>query len=47
MLPSRINERPIHASIDTIETLGKVTPRLTCPEHETPASAQDWRTARD
>jgi len=42
-----INERSTHVSIDTIETLGKVTPHLTCPEHETPAGTQEWKTARD
>ncbi|HEX8785755.1 MAG TPA: hypothetical protein VF793_06195 [Telluria sp.] len=42
-----INERPPTASIDTIETLGKVTPYLSCPKHETPANPQEWKTARD
>jgi hypothetical protein len=42
-----INERSTHVSIDTVETLGKVTPHLTCPEHETPAGTQEWKTARD
>ncbi|WP_036168712.1 hypothetical protein [Massilia sp. 9096] len=42
-----INERSTHVSIDTIETLGKVSPHLTCPEHETPAGSQEWKTARD
>jgi hypothetical protein len=42
-----INERAPTESIDTIETLGKQSPHLTCPAHETPASAQEWRTARD
>jgi hypothetical protein len=42
-----INERSTHVSIDTIETLGKVTPHLSCPKHETPAGAQEWQTTHD
>jgi hypothetical protein len=41
-----VTERATNTSIDMIEKHGKL--RLTnCPEHETPASAQQWRTARD
>lgn len=41
-----ITTRSPASSIDTIETLGKE--RLTnCPAHESPASHQDWKTARD
>jgi hypothetical protein len=41
-----VTERAPTTSIDMIEKHGKL--RLTnCPEHESPASAQEWRTARD
>lgn len=41
-----ITERAPTTSIDMIEKHGKL--RITsCPEHETPANAQEWRTARD
>jgi len=41
-----VTERATNTSIDMIEKHGKL--RITnCPEHETPASAQGWRTARD
>jgi hypothetical protein len=41
-----ITDRPLNSSIDMIEKHGKQ--RITnCPEHETPASKQTWRTLRD
>jgi len=41
-----ITERATNTSIDMIEKHGKL--RITnCPQHETPASRQEWRTARD
>lgn len=41
-----VTERATNTSIDMIEKHGKI--RLTsCPAHETPAAAQEWRTARD
>jgi hypothetical protein len=41
-----ITERASNTSIDMIEKHGKL--RITnCPQHETPASRQEWRTARD
>jgi hypothetical protein len=41
-----ITTRSPTSSIDTMETLGKE--RLTnCPAHESPASNQEWKTARD
>ena len=41
-----VTERAPTTSIDMIEKHGKL--RLTnCPEHESTASSQDWRTARD
>jgi len=41
-----ITERATNTSIDMIEKHGKQ--RLTnCPAHESPAGAQEWRTARD
>jgi hypothetical protein len=41
-----ITERATNTSIDMIEKHGKL--RITnCPRHETPASRQEWRTARD
>jgi hypothetical protein len=41
-----ITERAPTTSIDMIEKHGKI--RLTnCPEHESTANAQEWRTARD
>ena len=41
-----ITTRSPASSIDTMETLGKE--RITsCPAHESPASNQEWKTARD
>lgn len=41
-----VTDRAPTSSIDTIEILGKQ--RFTnCPEHESPANAQEWKTARD
>ena len=41
-----VTERSPATSIDMIEKHGKT--RITnCPEHESPASSQEWRTARD
>lgn len=41
-----VTDRGINTSIDMIEKHGKQ--RITnCPQHETPASRQEWRTARD
>ena len=41
-----VTERATNTSIDMIEKHGKL--RITnCPQHETPASRQEWRTARD
>jgi len=41
-----VTERSPTTSIDMIEKHGKT--RITnCPEHESPASSQQWRTARD
>jgi hypothetical protein len=41
-----LTERAPTTSIDMIEKHGKL--RITsCPAHETPASSQEWRTARD
>jgi hypothetical protein len=41
-----LTERAPTTSIDMIEKHGKL--RITsCPEHESPASSQEWRTARD
>lgn len=42
-----INERPPTASIDTMETLGKQSPYMTCPPNEGTATKQKWRSARD
>lgn len=41
-----VTDRGINTSIDMLEKHGKQ--RITnCPQHETPASRQEWRTARD
>lgn len=41
-----VTDRGINTSIDMLEIHGKQ--RITnCPQHETPASRQEWRTARD
>jgi hypothetical protein len=41
-----LTERAPTTSIDMIEKHGKL--RITsCPAHESPASSQEWRTARD
>jgi hypothetical protein len=42
-----ITERAPTTSIDMIEKHGKVIPHTNCPEHESPANGQEWRTARD
>jgi hypothetical protein len=41
-----VTERSTATNVEMIEMHGKI--RLTnCPEHETPAKPQQWRTARD
>jgi hypothetical protein len=42
-----ITERAPTTSIDMIEKHGKVIPHTNCPEHESTANSQEWRTARD
>jgi hypothetical protein len=41
-----MTERSAATSIDTIEKHGKWR-QTNCPEHESPANRQEWRTARD
>jgi hypothetical protein len=41
-----MTERSPATSIDTIEKHGKWR-QTNCPEHESPANGQEWRTARD
>lgn len=41
-----LSERPANTSIDTIERHGKLR-ITTCPQHESTANGQAWRTARD